>query len=85
MRYQALRAVLTAFSISTVILSSGCGKPVKFVATSEYRYCGTDLHREQKYIVQHTDGTDKTKWWTEEEFQNELQTCENRQRQICEY
>lgn len=78
MRQKALRAILTAFSILAVILSSGCGKPVKFVATSEYRYCGTDTHREQKYIVQYTDGSDKTKWWTEEEFQNELQVYEDR-------
>lgn len=78
MRQKALRAVLTAFGVSAVILSSGCGKPVKFVATREYRYCGTDLHREQKYIVQYTDGTNKIRWWTEEEFQNELQICENR-------
>ena len=73
-----LRAVLTAFGISAVILSSGCGKPVKFIATREYRYCGMDSHREQRYIVQYTDGTDKTRWWTEEEFQSELQACENR-------
>jgi hypothetical protein len=85
MRCKLLKAVLTAFSISAIILSSGCGKPVKFVATSEYRYCGMDLHREQKYIVQYTDGTDKIKWWTEEEFQNELQACENRRRPVSEY